>query len=84
MICLGFQDAFKEFRVFNFSMYEGIKDLVNGVSLLFIYYDGTDVTGHAYGPDDQKVGFFCNDNIRSVNCEIEYMIGGLFREELGS
>ncbi len=44
--------------MFNFSMYEGVKDLVNGVSLLFIYYDGTDVTGHAFGPDDQKVGIF--------------------------
>ncbi len=66
--------------MFNFSMYEGVKDLVNGVSLLFIYYDGTDVTGHAYGPDDQKVGifYFCSDNIRSDHCEIEYMIGGLF------
>ncbi len=39
-------------------MYEGVKDLVNGVSLLFIYYDGTDITGHHAGPDEQEVTAF--------------------------
>ncbi len=52
--------------MFNFSIHEGIKDLMNGVSLLFVYYDGTDATGH-HGPDKQEVTMissaFWGDNI---------------------